>query len=99
MPQSIIIDKYNTHSNYNATTHEVFNSDTHIGVESLLKQISYDIKHQNDNFIKRALVLIMHFILNPDDLELTLDRYSSQRKYFPMLKEMGNMSLNSPILK
>ncbi|WP_059217676.1 pentapeptide repeat-containing protein [Escherichia albertii] len=90
MPQSIIIDKYNTHSNYNATTHEVFNSDTHIGVESLLKQISYDIKHQNDNFIKRALVLIMHFILNPDDLELTLDRYSSTtEKIFSNAKRNG----------
>ncbi|EFB3286505.1 pentapeptide repeat-containing protein, partial [Escherichia coli] len=41
------------------------------------KQINYDINHLNDGLIKRVLNLFIHLISNPDNLELTLNRYSS----------------------
>ncbi|HGX4131625.1 TPA: pentapeptide repeat-containing protein, partial [Escherichia coli] len=41
------------------------------------KQINYDINHLNDGFIKRVLNVFIHLISNPDNLELTLNRYSS----------------------
>ncbi|EER3907189.1 pentapeptide repeat-containing protein, partial [Escherichia coli] len=40
------------------------------------KQINYDINHLNDGLIKRVLNLFIHLISNPDNLELTLNRYS-----------------------
>ncbi|EIG1656264.1 pentapeptide repeat-containing protein, partial [Escherichia coli] len=40
-------------------------------------QINYDINHLNDGLIKRVLNLFIHLISNPDNLELTLNRYSS----------------------
>ncbi|HAL8302948.1 TPA: T3SS effector pentapeptide repeat protein EspX6, partial [Escherichia coli] len=39
--------------------------------------INYDINHLNDGLIKRVLNLFIHLISNPDNLELTLNRYSS----------------------
>ncbi|EGD1728701.1 T3SS effector pentapeptide repeat protein EspX6, partial [Escherichia coli] len=36
-----------------------------------------DINHLNDGLIKRVLNLFIHLISNPDNLELTLNRYSS----------------------
>ncbi|EKI8677046.1 pentapeptide repeat-containing protein, partial [Escherichia coli] len=41
------------------------------------KQINYDINHLNDGLIKRVLNVFIHLISNPDNLELTLNRYSS----------------------
>ncbi|EES5553467.1 T3SS effector pentapeptide repeat protein EspX6, partial [Escherichia coli] len=38
---------------------------------------NYDINHLNDGLIKRVLNLFIHLISNPDNLELTLNRYSS----------------------
>ncbi|HBB8113011.1 TPA: pentapeptide repeat-containing protein, partial [Escherichia coli] len=45
--------------------------------ETIQKQINYDINHLNDGLIKRVLNLFIHLISNPDNLELTLNRYSS----------------------
>ncbi|EEV8005798.1 T3SS effector pentapeptide repeat protein EspX6, partial [Escherichia coli] len=44
---------------------------------TIQKQINYDINHLNDGLIKRVLNLFIHLISNPDNLELTLNRYSS----------------------
>ncbi|MEK8842302.1 pentapeptide repeat-containing protein [Escherichia coli] len=46
-------------------------------IETIQKQINYDINHLNDGFIKRVLNVFIHLISNPDNLELTLNRYSS----------------------
>ena len=46
-------------------------------IETIQKQINYDINHLNDGLIKRVLNLFIHLISNPDNLELTLNRYSS----------------------
>ncbi|MCC9301033.1 pentapeptide repeat-containing protein, partial [Escherichia coli] len=49
----------------------------HPEIETIQKQINYDINHLNDGLIKRVLNLFIHLISNPDNLELTLNRYSS----------------------
>ncbi|EFO2430803.1 pentapeptide repeat-containing protein, partial [Escherichia coli] len=46
-------------------------------IETIQKQINYDINHLNDGLIKRVLNVFIHLISNPDNLELTLNRYSS----------------------
>ncbi|AHM42078.1 pentapeptide repeat-containing protein [Escherichia coli] len=51
--------------------------DINTEIETIQKQINYDINHLNDGLIKRVLNLFIHLISNPDDLELTLNRYSS----------------------
>ncbi|WP_195747204.1 pentapeptide repeat-containing protein [Escherichia coli] len=51
--------------------------DINTEIETIQKQINYDINHLNDGFIKRVLNLFIHLISNPDNLELTLNRYSS----------------------
>ncbi|HCN6355975.1 TPA: pentapeptide repeat-containing protein [Escherichia coli] len=51
--------------------------DINTEVETIQKQINYDINHLNDGLIKRVLNLFIHLISNPDNLELTLNRYSS----------------------
>ncbi|MDS0749255.1 pentapeptide repeat-containing protein [Escherichia coli] len=51
--------------------------DINTGIETIQKQINYDINHLNDGLIKRVLNLFIHLISNPDNLELTLNRYSS----------------------
>ena len=52
-------------------------SDINTEIETIQKQINYDINHLNDGLIKRVLNLFIHLISNPDNLELTLNRYSS----------------------
>nr|MDN1242722.1 pentapeptide repeat-containing protein [Escherichia coli] len=51
--------------------------DINTEIETIQKQINYDINHLNDGLIKRVLNLFIHPISNPDNLELTLNRYSS----------------------
>ncbi|HHZ5445846.1 TPA: pentapeptide repeat-containing protein [Escherichia coli] len=51
--------------------------DINTGIETIQKQINYDINHLNDGLIKRVLNVFIHLISNPDNLELTLNRYSS----------------------
>ncbi|HDY1267024.1 TPA: pentapeptide repeat-containing protein [Escherichia coli] len=51
--------------------------DINTEIETIQKQINYDINHLNDGLIKRVLNLFIHLICNPDNLELTLNRYSS----------------------
>lgn len=51
--------------------------DINMEIETIQKQINYDINHLNDGLIKRVLNLFIHLISNPDNLELTLNRYSS----------------------
>lgn len=51
--------------------------DINTEIETMQKQINYDINHLNDGFIKRVLNVFIHLISNPDNLELTLNRYSS----------------------
>ncbi|EGM0622988.1 type III effector [Escherichia coli] len=51
--------------------------DINTEIETIQKQINYDINHLNDGFIKRVLNVFIHLISNPDNLELTLNRYSS----------------------
>ncbi|MCS0718878.1 pentapeptide repeat-containing protein [Escherichia coli] len=51
--------------------------DINTEIETIQKQINYDINHLNDGLIKRALNVFIHLISNPDNLELTLNRYSS----------------------
>ncbi|MDZ9963734.1 pentapeptide repeat-containing protein [Escherichia coli] len=51
--------------------------DINTEIETIHKQINYDINHLNDGLIKRVLNLFIHLISNPDNLELTLNRYSS----------------------
>ncbi|EEQ4285981.1 T3SS effector pentapeptide repeat protein EspX6 [Escherichia coli O157] len=51
--------------------------DINTEIETIQKQINYDINHLNDGLIKRELNLFIHLISNPDNLELTLNRYSS----------------------
>ena len=51
--------------------------DLNTEIETIQKQINYDINHLNDGLIKRVLNLFIHLISNPDNLELTLNRYSS----------------------
>ncbi|EFT1115104.1 T3SS effector pentapeptide repeat protein EspX6 [Escherichia coli] len=51
--------------------------DINTKIETIQKQINYDINHLNDGLIKRVLNLFIHLISNPDNLELTLNRYSS----------------------
>ena len=51
--------------------------DINTEIETIQKQINYDINHLNDGLIKRVLNLFIHLISNPDNLELTLNRYSS----------------------
>ncbi|HFU2191939.1 TPA: pentapeptide repeat-containing protein [Escherichia coli] len=51
--------------------------DINTEIETIQKQINYDINHLNDGFIKRVLNIFIHLISNPDNLELTLNRYSS----------------------
>ncbi|MBN6272155.1 pentapeptide repeat-containing protein [Escherichia coli] len=51
--------------------------DINMEIETIQKQINYDINHLNDGFIKRVLNVFIHLISNPDNLELTLNRYSS----------------------
>ena len=51
--------------------------DINTEIETIQKQINYDINHLSDGFIKRVLNLFIHLISNPDNLELTLNRYSS----------------------
>ena len=59
--------------------HEKNNQPFDINTESetIQKQINYDINHLNDGLIKRVLNVFIHLISNPDNLELTLNRYSS----------------------
>ncbi|PBT37683.1 type III effector [Escherichia coli] len=61
------------------TCHEKNNLpfDINTEIETIQKQINYDINHLNDGLIKRVLNLFIHLISNPDNLELTLNRYSS----------------------
>ena len=51
--------------------------DINTEIETIQKQINCDINHLNDGLIKRVLNLFIHLISNPDNLELTLNRYSS----------------------
>lgn len=51
--------------------------DINTEIETIQKQINYDINHLNDGLIKRVLNLFIHLVSNPDNLELTLNRYSS----------------------
>ncbi|WP_241326953.1 pentapeptide repeat-containing protein [Escherichia coli] len=51
--------------------------DINTEIETIQKQINYDINYLNDGLIKRVLNLFIHLISNPDNLELTLNRYSS----------------------
>ena len=51
--------------------------DINTEIETIQKQINYDINHLNDGLIKRVLNLFIHLISNPANLELTLNRYSS----------------------
>ncbi|QLO09432.1 pentapeptide repeat-containing protein [Escherichia coli] len=51
--------------------------DINTEIETIQKQINYDINHLSDGLIKRVLNLFIHLISNPDNLELTLNRYSS----------------------
>ncbi|EES4393668.1 T3SS effector pentapeptide repeat protein EspX6 [Escherichia coli] len=51
--------------------------DINTEIETIQKQINYDINHLNDGLITRVLNLFIHLISNPDNLELTLNRYSS----------------------
>ncbi|EFN9610213.1 type III effector [Escherichia coli] len=51
--------------------------DINTEIETIQKQINYDINHLNDGFIKRVLNVFIHLISNPDNLKLTLNRYSS----------------------
>ncbi|EOM2534888.1 T3SS effector pentapeptide repeat protein EspX6, partial [Escherichia coli] len=51
--------------------------DINTEIETIQKQINYDINHLDDGLIKRVLNLFIHLISNPDNLELTLNRYSS----------------------
>ncbi|EES5809519.1 TPA: T3SS effector pentapeptide repeat protein EspX6 [Escherichia coli] len=51
--------------------------DINTEIETIQKQINYDINHLNDGLIKHVLNLFIHLISNPDNLELTLNRYSS----------------------
>lgn len=51
--------------------------DINTEIETIQKQINYDINHLSDGFIKRVLNVFIHLISNPDNLELTLNRYSS----------------------
>lgn len=51
--------------------------DINTEIETIQKQINYDINHLNDGLIKRVLNLFIHLISNPDNLELTLNRHSS----------------------
>ncbi|MFP3113545.1 pentapeptide repeat-containing protein, partial [Escherichia coli] len=51
--------------------------DINTEIETIQKQIKYDINHLSDGFIKRVLNVFIHLISNPDNLELTLNRYSS----------------------
>lgn len=51
--------------------------DINTEIETIQKQINHDINHLNDGLIKRVLNLFIHLISNPDNLELTLNRYSS----------------------
>ena len=57
--------------------HEKNNLPFDINTEIETIQINYDINHLNDGLIKRVLNLFIHLISNPDNLELTLNRYSS----------------------
>lgn len=60
---------------YHEKNNQPFDINTEI--ETIQKQINYDINHLNDGFIKRVLNVFIHLISNPDNLELTLNRYSS----------------------
>ncbi|EFM1445948.1 TPA: pentapeptide repeat-containing protein [Escherichia coli] len=51
--------------------------DINTEIETIQKQINYDINHLNDGLIKRVLNVFIHLISNPGNLELTLNRYSS----------------------
>ncbi|MBB8160050.1 pentapeptide repeat-containing protein [Escherichia coli] len=51
--------------------------DINTEIETIQKKINYDINHLNDGLIKRVLNVFIHLISNPDNLELTLNRYSS----------------------
>ncbi|QMM43659.1 pentapeptide repeat-containing protein [Escherichia coli] len=51
--------------------------DINTEIDTIQKQINYDINHLNDGLIKRVLNVFIHLISNPDNLELTLNRYSS----------------------
>ena len=51
--------------------------DINTEIETIQKQINYDINPLNDGLIKRVLNVFIHLISNPDNLELTLNRYSS----------------------
>lgn len=51
--------------------------DINTEIETIQKQINYDINHLSDGFIKRVLNVFIHLISNPDNIELTLNRYSS----------------------
>ncbi|HAV9171353.1 TPA: pentapeptide repeat-containing protein [Escherichia coli] len=51
--------------------------DINTEIETIQKQINYDINHLSDGLIKRVLNLFIHLISNLDNLELTLNRYSS----------------------
>ncbi|HHR0283324.1 TPA: pentapeptide repeat-containing protein [Escherichia coli] len=51
--------------------------DINTEIETIQKQINYDINHLNDGLIKRVLNVFIHLISNSDNLELTLNRYSS----------------------
>ncbi|MFV2820242.1 pentapeptide repeat-containing protein [Escherichia coli] len=59
--------------------HEINNQpfDINTEIETIQKQFNYDINHLNDGLIKRVLNVFIHLISNPDNLELTLNRYSS----------------------
>ncbi|MEC4285291.1 pentapeptide repeat-containing protein [Escherichia coli] len=73
-----ILPAFNMYSGLNPC-HEKNNQpfDINTEIETIQKQINYDINHLNDGLIKRVLNLFIHLISNPDNLELTLNRYSS----------------------
>lgn len=41
-------------------------------IETIQKQINYDINHLNDGLIKRVLNLFIHLISNPDNIRINL---------------------------
>ncbi|HBC9031811.1 TPA: pentapeptide repeat-containing protein [Escherichia coli] len=65
--------------------------DINTEIETIQKQINYDINHLNDGLIKRVLNLFIHLISNPDNLELTLNRYSSTTEQIIAITKINDL--------
>ncbi|EFH1588744.1 pentapeptide repeat-containing protein [Escherichia coli] len=65
--------------------------DINTEIETIQKQINYDINHLNDGLIKRVLNLFIHLISNPDNLELTLNRYSSTTEQIIVITKRNDL--------